>query len=53
MDTVVAYRQRYLASYQKEEDIEKFKQFSGMQSEWETVKSKIRADKDREAAANQ
>ena len=52
VDTVVVYRQRFLTQYQKEEDIEKFKQFSGMQSDWETIKSKIRADKDREAAAN-
>lgn len=47
VDTVVAYRKRFLQMYQREETNEKFKQFSkDFQVEWETVKTKIRADKD-------
>lgn len=54
VDTVIAYRKRFLAQYGKEEDIEKFKQYGrDMEVDWETVKTKIKADKDREAAANQ
>ena len=54
VDTVIAYRQRFLQQYQKEEDLEKFKQYSrDIQVDWQTVKAKIRADKDREIAANQ
>lgn len=54
VDTVIAYRQRFLQQYAKEEDNEKFKQYSrDIEVDWETVKTKIRADKDREAAANQ
>ena len=35
-------------------DNDKFKQYSrDIEVDWETVKAKIRADKDREAAANQ
>ena len=53
VDTVIAYRQKFLAQYNKEEDIEKFKQYArDIQVDWETVKQKIRAEKDREAAAN-
>lgn len=54
VDTVVAYRKRFLQMYQREETNEKFKQFSkDFQVEWETVKTKIRADKEKEAAAAQ
>lgn len=53
VDTVIAYRQRFLQQYQKEEDSEKFKTLArDIQVDWETVKTKIRADKDREIAAN-
>lgn len=39
--------------YNKEETNEKFKQYSeGMNVEWETIKNKIRAEKEKEAAAN-
>lgn len=52
VDTVIAYRQRFLQQYSKEEDIEKFKQYTrDIQVDWNTVKAKIRADKDREAAS--
>ncbi len=54
VDTVIAYRQRFLQQYSKEEDSENFKQYSrDIQVDWQTVKAKIRADKDREIAANQ
>ena len=54
VDTVIAYRKRFLTQYGKEEEIEKFKQYArDIETDWETVKAKIRADKDREAAANQ
>lgn len=53
IDTVIAYRKRFLEQYSKEETNEKFKQYSSqIEVNWETVKTKIRADKDREAAAN-
>lgn len=52
MDTVIAYRARFLQQYAKEEDIDKFKQYSrDIQVDWNTIKTKIRADKDREAAS--
>lgn len=54
VDTVIAYRKRFLQMYQKEETNEKFKQFAkDIQADWETVKTKIRSDKEREAAAAQ
>lgn len=53
IDTVIAYRQRFLEMQGKEETNEQFKQYaSQIEVNWETVKTKIRADKDREAAAN-
>ena len=53
VDTVLAYRQRFLQMQKKEEDNEKFRKFNQeFQVDWETVKAKIRSDKDREAAAN-
>jgi len=53
VDTVIAYRKRFLEQYGKEEDNERFKQYSkDIEVVWETVKAKIRADKDREVAAN-
>ena len=54
VDTVIAYRNKFLQQYSKEEDIEKFKTYGrDISVDWETVKAKIKADKDREAAANQ
>jgi intraflagellar transport protein 80 len=53
VDTVIAYRQRFLQQYGKEEDNDRFKQYArDIDVQWETVKVKIKADKDREAAAN-
>ena len=53
VDTVIAYRKRFLQMYQREETNYKFKQFAkDIQVYWETVKTKIRADKEREIAAS-
>lgn len=54
VDTVIAYRKRFLEQYSKQETNEKFLQFArDIEVDWETVKTKIRADKEREAQANQ
>ena len=54
VDTVVAYRQRFLQMYKREETNEKFLQFSKeLQVDWEQIKQKIKQDKEREAAAAQ
>ena len=54
VDTVVAYRQRFLEGQNRPEDNERFLQIAGsIEVDWETIKTKIRADKDREAAAAQ
>jgi len=54
VDTVVAYRQRFLQMYKKQETNEKFKQFAQeLQVNWEEIKMKIKQDKEREAAAAQ
>jgi len=54
VDTVVAYRQRFLQMYKKPETNDKFKQFaSELQINWEEIKMKIKQDKEREAAAAQ
>jgi intraflagellar transport protein 80 len=54
VDTVIAYRQRYLAGLNREENNERFlKIMKNIEVDWETIKTKIRADKDREAAAAQ
>jgi len=54
VDTVLLYRKRFLEQYGKEETNERFKQYSnGIDLDWERVKTKINADKKREADANQ
>lgn len=54
VDTVIAYRQRFLQQYGKEEENERFKQYSrDIEVDWETVKAKVKADKDREAQMSQ
>jgi len=54
VDTVIAYRQRFLQELGREEDNEKFKEYAREISvDWEAVKAKIKADKDREAAQHQ
>jgi intraflagellar transport protein 80 len=54
VDTVIAYRQRNLQmSGGRQENNERFLQYSqGLEIDWETIKSKIRADKDREEEMN-
>jgi intraflagellar transport protein 80 len=50
---VIAYRQRFLERQNKPESNERFLQYSkDIEIDWETVKAKIRADKDREEEAN-
>lgn len=54
VDTVIAYRQRFLQQQSKTETNERFLHVQqSITVDWETIKSKIRADKDREAAANE
>jgi len=54
VETVVAYRQRFLKMYNKTETSDKFKKIaSDVTVDWEQVKSKIKQDKEREAAAAQ
>ena len=54
VDTVIAYRRRFLEQYQKQETIPRFKELSSeIEVDWETVKTKIKAEKEREAQANQ
>lgn len=54
VDTVIAYRKRFLEQYGKEETNERFKQYArDIEVDWDTVKTKINADKKREADANQ
>jgi len=49
VDTVIAYRKRFLEQYQKEETNERFTQLNQeIQVDWETVKTKIKAEKERE-----
>lgn len=53
VDTVIAYRKRFLEQYNKQETNEKFIQLgSEIQVSWETIKTKIKADKEREAQSN-
>jgi len=52
VDTVLAYRQRYLETQGKTETNEKFLQLaSKVEVNWETIKEKIKKDKDNEAKA--
>lgn len=54
VDTVIAYRKRFLEQYGKEETNERFKQYArDIEVDWDTVKQKINADKKREADQSQ
>ena len=54
VDTVIAYRRRFLEQYQKQETIPRYKELGAeIDVDWETVKTKIKAEKEREAQANQ
>jgi len=49
IDTVIAYRSRYLQQLGAVEDIDKFKQFADkIEINWETIKEKIKKDKEAE-----
>ena len=53
VDTVIAYRKRFLQMYGKEETNDKMKQLAkDLNVDMEVVKTKIRADKEKELAAN-
>jgi intraflagellar transport protein 80 len=50
VDTVLAFRQRYLEDAKKTEDKERFKEYMNeVEIDWETIKAKITADKEKEA----
>ena len=47
VDTVIAYRQRFLQAQSKTETNERFLQYAkDIEIDWETIKAKIRADKE-------
>eukprot|EP00760_Papus_ankaliazontas_P033723 PhM_4_TR6687/c0_g1_i1/m.56010/K19678/IFT80; intraflagellar transport protein 80 len=50
VDTVLAFRQRYLESFGKTETHEKFKHYasSGIVIDWETINAKIKEEKEKE-----
>jgi len=53
VDTVIAYRKRFLQMYGKEETNDKMKQLAkDLNVDMEVVKTKIRSDKEKEMAAN-
>ena len=50
VDTVIAYRKRFLEQYGKQETNERFTQLNNeIEINWDTVKTKIKAEKEREA----
>ena len=50
VDTVLAFRQRYLEDCKKEEDNDRFKEYMNeVDIDWETIRSKIEAEKAKEA----
>lgn len=52
VDTVLAFRQKYLEDCRKEEDNERFKEYMNeVQIDWETIRAKIDADKAKEESA--
>lgn len=52
VDTVLAFRQKYLEDFQKEETNDRFKEYMNeIDIDWETIKSKIEADKAKEAGS--
>ena len=54
VDTVIAYRKRFLEIYNKTETNEKMKQYAAdIPIDWETIKAKIREEKEKEVAASQ
>lgn len=52
VDTVLAFRQKYLEDCRKEEDNDRFKEYMNeVQIDWETIRAKIDADKAKEESA--
>ncbi len=49
IDTVIAYRRKYLQEVGREESIEKFKQYRELETDWVAIKTKIKQDKEQEA----
>jgi len=50
VDTVIAYRKRFIEQYNKQETNDRFTQLNQeITVDWETVKTKIKAEKEREA----
>lgn len=53
VDTVLAFRQKYLEECRKDEDNERFKEYMNeVQIDWETIKAKIEADKAKEESSS-
>ena len=50
LDTVLAYRQKYLEQFMKQETHSKFLAYRDMPVDWATIKAKINQDKDDEKA---
>jgi len=48
IDTVVAYRQKYLQSFGKQETSKNFKECSDMEVNWEAIKARINDEKEKE-----
>lgn len=52
VDTVLAYRQKYLEDCKKEEDNDRFKEYMNeIEIDWDTIKSKIEAEKAKESSS--
>ena len=50
VDTVIAYRKRFIEQYNKQETNDRFTQLNQeITVDWDTVKTKIKAEKEREA----
>ena len=49
IDTVIAYRRKFLEASGREESLEKFKQFSDLETDWVAIKTKIKQEKESEA----
>merc|ERR1712054_515067 len=48
VDTVCAYRQKYLQSFGKQETSKNFKEYSDMEINWEMIKARINEEKEKE-----
>merc|ERR1712070_6114 len=48
IDTVCAYRQKYLQSFGKQENSKNFKEYSDIEINWEMIKARINEEKEKE-----